>query len=110
MISALVCIVLAKELIYSKIEQVSHDYGVSEGLVTFIVENESHFNNCAVGDTDLEKPSLGLVQISMLYNPSVTPEMAYDPDFSLEFLASRIREGKVSMWSTYRLWLPKGLQ
>lgn len=104
MIATVACVLLAKELLLHKITEVSRDYGVSESLVTFIVAHESQFNNCAVGDTHLAKPSIGLVQISMLYNPNIKPREALDPQFALEYLASRIREGKATMWSTYRLY------
>lgn len=104
MITAITCVLLAKELIYGKIADVSREYGVSENLMSFIVEHESQYNNCAVGDTFLPKPSLGLVQISTHYN-NVSPKDAFNPQFALEYLASSIRLGKANKWSTYKMYL-----
>jgi hypothetical protein len=74
--------------------------------MTQIVKDESGFNQFAIGDTHLTAPdgsnhkSIGLVQINMYWNPTVTPEQAFDADFSLRFLAQRLKEGKCKLWST----------
>lgn len=99
------CLPTDRTTILSDISSISHDYGVSEDLMKFIVEHESQFNSCAVGDLQLSKPSLGLVQISMLYNPQIPPQAAFNTIFALEYLAEGIRSGKASRWSTYKLWL-----
>jgi len=44
--------------------------------------------------------SWGLVQINLDHNPQVTLEQALDPDFSLEFLASNLAQGRCKMWMT----------
>ena len=97
---------VTKEYIYHQITHYSALYGVSEGLMTHIVERESQFNSLAVGDTHLTDPqgnphiSLGLVQINRYWNPNVSESQAFDVDFSLDFLASRLKEGKCRLWST----------
>lgn len=101
------CVRASKEYILNTISEVSKDFGVSETLLDFIVRRESQYNSCAVGDKDLPAPSLGLSQISMYYNPNITPEQAYNVNFSIEYLASLIRSGKASRWSTYRLFRDK---
>ncbi len=99
-------LVFTQSLLLHKIEKVSQEYGVSEGLMTYIVQNESRFDNWAVGDQHLVDPngkphiSRGLVQINQYWNPNVTPREAFDPEFSLRFLAQRLREGKCYLWST----------
>jgi len=108
LIESLICVALAKELIYHKIVEVSKEYGVSESVMDYVVRNESSYHNCAVGDTHLTDPegnkhiSRGLVQINEYYNATVTPEQAFDVDFSLRFLAEKLKEGKGRMWTTYR--------
>lgn len=97
---------VTKEYIYDRITRYSALYGVSEGLMTHIVTKESQFNSLAVGDTHLTDPkgnrhiSRGLVQINEYFNKDVTPEQAFDVDFSLDFLARKLSEGKCRLWST----------
>lgn len=79
--------------------------GAYEGMVDFIVGHESQYNNCSIGDTKItgkDKPSLGLVQINMFYNPSTTPQEALDPDYSIKYLINDLRDGKCSKWTTCR--------
>lgn len=79
-------------------------------MVSYIVEKESGFNNCAVGDTHItgkDFPSLGLSQINLLYNPDVTPEQALDPDFAIQYLIKDLRAGKFYKWTTGRMFKAK---
>jgi hypothetical protein len=95
-----------KEYILARITHYSDLYHVSEGLMTHIVFRESSFNSRAVGDTHLTDPngnphiSIGLVQINKYWNPDVTEEQARNVDFSLDFLAKRLKQGKCYLWST----------
>lgn len=107
MIEGLLCVAIAKSLVYDKIVTVSKDYGVSEGLMDYIVRNESNYNNCVQGDFHVPKPSIGLVQINMHYHPYITPQQATDPTFALEFLASKLKEGKCDLWTTCRAFKRK---
>src|SRR3990167_7685912 len=44
----------------------------------------------------------GLVQITACWHPSVSDEEAYDPAFSLEFLAKNLKKGRCHWWTTCR--------
>lgn len=101
-LESFVCIALAKELIYTQIQEVSRDFGVSHELMDYIVRNESGYQNCAVGDYHVPKPSYGLVQINLYYHPYVRLQDAHSSLFALEFLASNLREGKCRLWTTCR--------
>lgn len=65
-----------------------------EGLLN-LVESESKWNPDAVGDHDC---SFGLAQINVCAHPSVTREQALDPDFSLNWTATKIAEGNGWWW------------
>jgi hypothetical protein len=116
MIESIVCLAIAKEVMFAKIETVSKDFGVSKELMEYVVSNESakdkdgNFLPCGIGDTHLTDPkgnrhiSRGIVQINEYWNPHIRPMDAYNVSFSLEFLASRLREGKCSMWTTCRAY------
>lgn len=102
------CNPVPKEIIYAKIAHYASIYGVSEGMMDYIVRNESHYSSCAIGDTHLTDPdgnphlSLGAVQINRYWNPDVTEAEAYDIDFSLNFLADALSKGHCSRWTTCR--------
>ena len=98
--------VSSKEYIYDRLARYSALYGVSEGMMTHIAFAESSLNSRAVGDTHLIDPkgnphiSRGVVQINEYWNPNITPEQAFDVDFSLDFLARKLKEKKCYLWST----------
>lgn len=104
---SLVCIALAKTLVADKIAYYSKEMGAYEGMVDYIVRNESQYNNCAKGDFHVAKPSLGLVQINLHYNATVTPEQAFDPDFAIKYLINDLKEGKCGKWTTCRAFQKK---
>lgn len=110
----------APKIIYNKskptegqlalINKVSEKYGVSKDVIIHIVSNESDFKENAVGDSNyvcpkgpnkgLVAPSHGAVQISSCWHPEVTLEQANDFEFSVEFLARGLANGKCGEWST----------
>jgi hypothetical protein len=96
------CVPMPKEQIYAKIVHYSALYGVSEGMMDYIVKNESSYRNCIDGDHFMPSPSVGLTQISLHYWPDITREQAEDVDFSLDFLASKLSDGKCRLWTTCR--------
>lgn len=109
-----ISLAISQSLLFHKIEKVSQEYGVSEGLMTYIVQNESQFHQYAVGDRHITCPmtgekmrSRGLVQVSDCYWPEISDREAFDPDFSLRFLAEKLSEGRCSLWSTCRRWKQK---
>lgn len=110
---------IAKEVIFSKITEVSKDFGVSEAMLTYMVLNEAKktprgdFLPCGDGDThltDLEgnpHQSRGILQINKFYHPEVSDEQAYNPSFALEWTASRLRQGYCKEWTTCRAYMKK---
>lgn len=118
MVESIICLAIAKEVMFARIEKVAKDFGVSRELMEYIVSNESaktkdennnvFFLPCGIGDTHLIDPkgnkhiSRGIVQINEYWNPHIRPEDAFNVSFSLEFLASNLREGKCSRWTTCR--------
>jgi soluble lytic murein transglycosylase-like protein len=82
-----------------KIEYYSDRYNVSKHVTTTVINCESSFNPLALGDGGYSR---GLVQIHSRYHPSITDEMAYDPDFAIKFLTSNLSKGKGHMWTCYR--------
>jgi len=75
------------------------EYGVNPNLALWIVKHESSFNPRAKGDGEASR---GLWQISKVYHPEVSDVAAFSVTSSTEWSLERIREGKVSEWSTYR--------
>ena len=61
---------------------------------------ESSNNRYAVGDGG---KSFGLSQIHSPSHPSVTKEQAFDIDYSINFMAKNISEGRGNMWTCYRI-------
>ena len=82
---------------YVRTEAVEH--GVNPTLALWIVKHESQFNPRAKGDGEASR---GLWQISKIYHPEVSDEMAFNVRSSTEWSLERIRAGKASEWSTYR--------
>lgn len=114
MIETLLCAVVAKELVYGRIEQVSKEFGVSEGVLTYIIKNEAKktrngdFYPCGDGDEHLIDPngnphrSRGIAQINDYHHPYIRDKDAYNINFAIEWTASKLREGKCSWWTTCR--------
>lgn len=105
--------VIIKDDVHTKIEYYSRLYNVPEGLVDYVVRNESRYNPLALGDTHIICPktgktmrSRGLSQISDCYN-DVDDKDAYNPDFALEFLAKGLANGQCSRWTTCRVFKSK---
>jgi len=91
------------EWIRGRITHYADYYDVSEITLTNVVKCESGFNPKAINSSPQEY-SVGLVQINLrahLKN-GITKEMALDPEFSLDFLARKIKEGEGHLWTCYR--------
>jgi Transglycosylase SLT domain len=74
-------------------------HGVSPKLALWIVKHESQFNPRAKGDGEASR---GLWQISKIYHPEVSDDVAFNVRASTQWSLERIRSGKASEWSTYR--------
>lgn len=77
----------------------AHRYGVDPAVMEAVIRCESHLNASVRGD---KGHSRGLAQISDIYHPEVTDAQAFDPYFSIEFLARYLSEGKGSQWTCWR--------
>ena len=75
------------------------EHGVNPNLALWIVKHESEFNPRAKGDREASR---GLWQISKIYHPEVSDEVAFSVTSSTDWSLGRIAEGKVNEWSTYR--------
>ena|SRR3990167_7489674 len=99
----------AQETILVLIKKYEEKYDTPQGLLLAIVKAESSLNPLAEGDMDIicrrtGEPvrARGLVQITACWHPSVSDEEAYDPAFSLEFLAKNLKKGRCHWWTTCR--------
>lgn len=87
-----------EERIKEEVKTVAEKYGVSEDVMTKVIQCESQFNKKALGDGG---KSRGLVQIHSDYHP-VPDEEAYDPAYAIRFLAEHLKEGRGHLWTCYR--------
>ena len=91
---------LSKQGIKERIQFYADKYGVSAEVMEKVVSCESGYDPHALGDFS---KSRGLVQIHSTYHPQITDEMAFDVDFSLDFLAKNLKAGNGNLWSCYRV-------
>ena len=74
--------------------RVAIEYGIATTTLANLVWSESKWDpNKDNGD------DRGLVQINRYFNPGVTDEQAFDPEFSLRFAAQKIAEGNEYLWT-----------
>lgn len=91
-----------KQEIKSSINEYAKQYKVSADVMNKVVSCESTYNPETIGDGG---KSYGLVQIHMGYwGKEITPEMARNPDFALDFLAEKLSQGKGHLWTCYRMY------
>lgn len=77
----------------------AHRYGVDPDTMLAVIACESGLNASVRGD---KGHSRGLVQISNIYHPEVSDAQAFDPFFSIEFLAKALAKGKGKEWTCFR--------
>ncbi len=102
-----------KELI--KVKGIQYD--VSQELMKEIINCESSgsttiqskhiYKTNKYGPINTREQSYGLVQIHLPAHPDITKEQAIDPEFSIDFLAKNLSQGKGKMWSCYPIALKK---
>lgn len=90
------------EFVHLKAEQ----YGVSADLMISIINCENRdwnptLQSYAKYKNGEREKSYGLAQIHLPAHPSISYEQATNPEFSINFLAENLAEGKGSMWSCY---------
>lgn len=81
------------------IEAYAVHYAVQADILKKVIACESRGNPYALGD---KGHSRGLVQISDIWHPEISDEEAYDPMFSIDYLASQIKRGRGHEWTCYR--------
>jgi len=113
---SIICVLVAKELVYNKIEEAAYDFGVPKEQLMYIIKNEAaktrdgDYLPCGDGDLHLTDPtgkphqSRGVAQINKYFHPDVRDIDAYNYKYAIEWTASRLREGKCSMWTTCRAY------
>lgn len=82
------------------IDEKAKQYNVPPEVIHAVVKCESGYNKNAIGDFGMSR---GLVQIHKTYHPTITDAMAFDPEFSIDFLAKNLSKGKGEMWTCYRM-------
>lgn len=80
------------------------EYGVSESLMLCLINHENKEWNPTLQSyviyRGVREDSWGLSQIHIPSNPSVSRQEAQDPKFAIDFMASKLRQGRASMWNT----------
>jgi len=88
-----------------KIDDYAGKYGVSAYQMSRIIQCESGgkpIQSAIVTKNGGREDSWGIVQIHLPSHPTITKEQALDTDFALDFLASNLSQGRISMWHGYR--------
>lgn len=104
-----------KDELVQKVYQYADTYDVNPKTMIGIIDCENRS-----WDTDLQsglrykegnrwgfpagtrEKSYGLAQIHLPDNKQVTLKQAQDPDYSLEFMAKKLSEGRGKMWTCYK--------
>lgn len=81
----------------TRAKEIAEEYGISFDVMFAIIETEtgSTWKTDLVSDTG----DYGLVQINLEYHPEITKGQALDPEFSMKWLASEIKEGREWKWT-----------
>ena len=74
-------------------------YNVPTTTLDKVVSCESGYGEYQEGD---HGTSFGLSQIHLPAHPDITKQQAYNPFFSLNYMASEISKGHGSMWTCYQ--------
>lgn len=108
----------AKALFESRTKQFEKRFGIKSRWLTKLTNSRSHNDPVAQGAQDEE----GLVQIELHFNPAISIEEAWDPAWSLDYAARRLRaaiefcggdeQGGIAAWSVGRIlaeqWVKAG--
>lgn len=97
----------ATTTIHGLIRKYAEQYGVSDPVMERVV-------GCETGGTydpsvqsfsyrkGVRENSWGISQIDLDYWPGISKAQALDPDFALDFMASKLSQGQGYLWSCYR--------
>lgn len=86
--------VIEPETIEQKIDRIALAHGIATTTLYNLVQSESNFDPNADNGEDR-----GIAQINRKSFPEITDEQAFDPEFSLNFAAQKISEGKDYLWT-----------
>jgi len=86
------------------IENSSETYNVPADVITNVLKCESSLSPTAIGDNG---NSIGIAQIDLIYHTDITREQAFDPEFSIDYLAREISLGNGPRWTCYRNLYPQ---
>lgn len=94
---------IGKEEVEKLIKPLAEKYNVSSYQMMRTVQCESGFKNIQsnIIKNGIREPSFGLAQIHLPSNPTITKEMALDPNFALEFMAKEFSNGNSWKWYGY---------
>ena len=81
------------------IAEYSAEFGVASSTLNAVIKCESGGDKNAVGDFGT---SFGLVQIHLPSHPELTKDQAFDPAFSIRYLAKKISIGHGYLWTCFR--------
>lgn len=97
------------ETIEQKIDRIAIEHGIATTTLFNLAMAESSLNPNAIGDMDstclvgankgLPVRAKGLMQITQCYNPDITDEQAFNPDWALNWGADIIARGDA--WKTW---------
>lgn len=91
--------VYTKDEVLSLIDKIATQNGVSALEMKAVIQCESQFRTTTIGDGG---HSRGLVQIYDDFWPDVTHEQAFDPEFAIQFLATKLKNNQGYLWTCYR--------
>lgn len=73
-------------------------YGVSAYVMDEVISCESQWNTTAVSPT----MDFGISQIHLASHPDITKTEAFNPTFSVTWMAQQFAEGHADEWTCYR--------
>ena len=85
----------------------AEEYGVSAIIMKKVINCENPdldttLQSRIIAPDGRREDSWGLVQIHLPSHPSVNKTQATNPEFAIDFLASKLSEGKGELWACYR--------
>lgn len=90
------------------IEKIAKKNKVNPTLALAVAEAESSFNKSAEHANADGSIDRGLYQINSKWHPEVSPEQAFDPEFSINFFCQAVKDGNLSWWNASKSkWIDK---
>lgn len=108
---------LVEMTLEDKVNYYADKHGINRELAQYVVKNESHYNEQAVGDLFVfcpkdNKPvfARGSLQITRCYHPEISDDCAFDADCALDTMLPMMKDKKTCKkeWTTCR-WFYQGM-